>query len=564
MNIVILSGGSGNDALIKGLNALYPKAKVDVIVNAYDNGKSTGVCRAVTDTLGVSDIRKNHSRLYKAINGDDVDQRIMEFYDSRYNFTKGNEVNEISELLIKWGMTQFIDIVIDFFNNPKANDYEFKDFSVANIVYAQMYKQFGYESTNAYFCNFLQLRDFVTLNSFDNIYIMAQTESGHVIKDEGETVFWNNPHDKIVKTIYKLDGESYGLNPKAINLIENADLIVISTGTFWSSIQPTIEYLDFYKYINASKAKKIWTMNCEEDGDSFGVTDLDFIKYMEQTGLDLSDFTILLNSDARDSLKLADSTHTFVLYPMGNKKGKHDSAIYAKVILLIYYGLFDLSCNSYDGIIFDFDDTIWSRDPKDIECSKNNIKLINDNLSNNSVIISGNSYRSIKDKLYSVFGTNLDNFNIPIWADANSTEYIKDTPVRYIDELEINDNGLEEISALIKKYDLNIEKVGSRNFNYKIKPLSNLERKLLSDIVNLTCKNIKAEITGNTTVDILNLNNTKEVTYKFNNFKNQIYIGDELDTGNDSSISKLCKKSIQVDDVYETNVLVKLLIDRGM
>ena len=198
MNIVILSGGSGNDALIKGLNALYPKAKVDVIVNAYDNGKSTGVCRAVTDTLGVSDIRKNHSRLYKAINGDDVDQRIMEFYDSRYNFTKGNEVNEISELLIKWGMSQFIDIVTDFFNNPKAKDYEFKDFSVANIVYAQMYKQFGYESTNAYFCNFLQLRDFVTLNSFDNIYIMAQTESGHIIKDEGETVFWNNPHDKIV------------------------------------------------------------------------------------------------------------------------------------------------------------------------------------------------------------------------------------------------------------------------------------------------------------------------------------------------------------------------------
>ena len=44
MKTVILSGGSGNDSLIRGLKYYYPSMNCKVIVNAYDNGKSTGVC----------------------------------------------------------------------------------------------------------------------------------------------------------------------------------------------------------------------------------------------------------------------------------------------------------------------------------------------------------------------------------------------------------------------------------------------------------------------------------------------------------------------------------------
>ena len=39
-----------------------------------------------------------------------------------------------------------------------------------------------------------------------------------------------------------------------------------------------------------------------------------------------------------------------------------------------------------------------------------------------------------------------------------------------------------------------------------------------------------------------------------------MYIGDELDIGNDNSIAKKCTKAINVDGVIETNVLIKLLI----
>ena len=48
--ITILSGGSGNDAIIKGLlySGNYTSNDIRIITNAYDNGKSTGICRKYT------------------------------------------------------------------------------------------------------------------------------------------------------------------------------------------------------------------------------------------------------------------------------------------------------------------------------------------------------------------------------------------------------------------------------------------------------------------------------------------------------------------------------------
>ena len=447
MKTVVLSGGSGNDTMGKGLESQNGGGVLDlrVIVNAYDNGKSTGVCRAVTNTLGVSDIRKNHSRMYQAVYGDSVDNRILEFYDGRFDLDKGKESEQVSEFLRKWGMDEYVRYAVDFFAHSNACDYEYKNFSISNIIYSQMYEQYGYEYTNKHFCDKLGIEDFVVLNSFDNVFIKAQTESGHIIEDEGETVFWNNPDDKIVKTIYDVHS-SVGLNPAAIKLIEEADLIIISTGTFYSSLQPTIEYLDFYKHINASNAKKIWVMNNEEDGDSFGVSDLGLVNAMEKTGLDLSKFVILLNADANSSMKLTDSNHNFVTLSMGNIKGKHDAYKYAKALLQVYYGLHE----SFDKILFDFDDTVFSRDSIGEEISIENVKLLNA-ISDKAVIISGNSYRSIREKLKRIYGPELEGWNIDVWADANSILYRNDRQTRIIEKHIIRSNVKTQLASKKKK-----------------------------------------------------------------------------------------------------------------
>ncbi len=559
MKIVVLSGGSGNDTMIKGLNALSNRGGVfdlKVIVNAYDNGKSTGVCRAVTNTLGVSDIRKNHSRMYQAIYADKVNNNIMEFYDGRFDFDKGREVEQISDLLIKWGMDDYIRYVDAFFSHDNACDYEYKNFSVSNIVYSQMYELYGYEYTNKHFCDKLGIDDFVVLNSFDNVYIKAQTESGHIIDDEGETVFWNNPDDKIVKTIYEVRS-SVGLNPVAVDLVRNADLIIVSTGTFYSSLQPTIEYLDFYKFINDSKAKKIWVMNNEEDGDSFGVSDLELVSAMERTGLDLDKFVILLNEDANPTMKMTESKHNFVTLSMGNVNGKHDAKKYAKSLLFLYYGLHA----EYDKILFDFDDTIYSRDSAYREVSEANVKLLNA-IADKALIVSGNSYKSIREKLQRIYGSALDGWNVDIFADANSVLYRNDKQIFTIEKHIIQSDVLSLLADIIKKYDLKVETVGNPPVNYKIKPLGQKQREEISKLINKKYgKKFCAKLTGKTTVDIVSVDNDKETVFDNLNLQSQktLYIGDEVKYGNDVRIADRCSAVIRIANVYETNLILSLL-----
>lgn len=565
MKTVILSGGSGNDSLIRGLKYYYPSMNCKVIVNAYDNGKSTGVCRAVTNTLGVSDIRKNHIRMYKAMHGNH-DKNIIEFYDNRYDFTPGNEVAEITEKLNTWGMPQFIPIVERFFATPEAKNYRYTDFNISNIVYAQMYAQSGYESTNYYFCNkILDIDSFVILNSFSNAYLKAITNSGYVIEDEGEIVEWCNRDDKIESCLYG-NVMNTELNPRAVASIESADLIIISTGTFWSSIYPTLEFGDLYKLINKNThAKKVWALNCEEDKDSYGVSADEFISHLRKLGLSLDDFTILVNSDACDILRTVNDKDVDCHYShMGNQNGKHDPNKYAKAVLECYYGFDDFTP---EQIVCDFDDTLWPRNTSLKNIGIDNIQLLN--RTNMGVIISGNSFSSIKTKLASIYGSDLSDFNIPVWADASSTEYIQGVKTHTIPDCFISKDTLEKVESHINKlFGMTAVSHPDTDLPYiKYKPMGNLERMLFTYLFNnyirynINTPELLANITGNSTVDITTSGDNKVKVYKECEFEgmNILYIGDEVDKGNDCNVSKLATKSIHTSGVEETNCILKVL-----
>ena len=565
MKITILSGGSGNDSLIKGLKLLYKNIDVKVIVNAYDNGLSTGVCRSITNTLGVSDIRKNHIRMYKAMSPDEcLDTRLIEFYEGRYNLEPNREATAIS-LLDGWGLKdKFGEYVHNFFKKieyAKENMYNFDNFNVANIVFSEMYSELGYEKTNKISCDLLGIDDFVILNSFQNVYLNAITNDYSVMTDEGDIVKLCDYNRKIINTFYtpKMVPE---LNTKAVDAILNCDLLLISTGTFWSSIYPTLQYGDLYKYINESTAKKIWAMNNTEDKDAYGVSSNDFIDIVSNLGLDLSSFTILENKCAHDLLKQEYQGYNIVKKTLGNNIGKHDPRLFAQELLLIYYGL----NVEYDHILFDFDDTLYSRSDDKKVISYNNlydVKFLKDRV--DVKIVSGNTYSSIENKLIAVYGTDTSTYP-DIWADANSCLYVNGKIVNYIDTHRILD--YQKVLDILKNYEELNDKIhevagldlnGYYLFNIKIKPLTDLERKLLCDILNKSDLNdVVAIPTGKTTVDILSTNNSKANTLKGLDGK-VLYIGDEIDKGNDRSIALACDSYIKVTDVEETSVLLQLL-----
>lgn len=337
MNIVILSGGSGNDALMQGLINHGYANNIKVITNAYDNGKSTGICRVITNTLGVSDIRKNHFRMYKNKYKNNLNQGFVEFYSGRFDLGENPEQFCI-EKLENWGLSFLTGYIEAFFELPLAKEFDYKDFSISNIVYSAMYTRIGYEATHKYFCDLLGIKDFVILNSLDNVYISAITYNDNLVRGEENIVEYKNSNDPIVRIRYSNDYyNGISLNPKAIEAIEEADLIIISTGTFWSSIYPTLEYGKFYEYINKAKCCKIWVMNTEEDKDSYGVSSTKFIEYLENLGLNLNDFTILHNLDGKESLREHFKPYLGMHYAhMGNNNGKNDPELYYKALISLY------------------------------------------------------------------------------------------------------------------------------------------------------------------------------------------------------------------------------------
>ena len=562
MKITILSGGSGNDSLIKGLKSIYKNVDVKVVVNAYDNGLSTGVCRSITDTLGVSDIRKNHIRMYKAMNQEDqLDTRLIEFYENRYDLEPNCEVSAL-DLLDGWGLKDKFGIYVhNFFKRIEYSDeHKFNNFNVANIVFSEMYSELGYEKTNKISCDLLGIDDFVILNSFQNVYLNAITSDYKVINDEGDIVKLCSNNSKIVNTFYtpSLQPE---LNHKAIDAVTNCDLLLISTGTFWSSIYPTLQYGDFYKYINKSKAKKkIWAINNTEDKDAFGVSSNDFIDIFDSLGLDLSSFIILENLDAIPSLQEDNHDYNVVKEHLGNTNGKHTPDSFATALLKIYYNL----TRKYDHILFDFDDTLYSRSADKKSYSYSNLNLLKELRELVDVeIVSGNTYKSIEDKLIPVYGLNASNYP-KIWADANSNLYINGKVVKSIESHAITAGDSWKLTQASFKYNLHskCEFIGDPTVNIKIKPLTELERSLLCDVINnLGLEHSTAIATGKTTVDILSRTNTKLNT--LDDLEGSIlYIGDEVDKGNDKDIAFACDAYVKVEDVEETNTLLQLLIKK--
>ncbi len=218
--------------------------------------------------------------------------------------------------------------------------------------------------------------------------------------------------------------------------------------------------------------------------------------------------------------------------------------------------------DKYDKIIFDFDDTIWSRDPNDIDCSIYNVKFIKEHLSDKAIIVSGNSFVSIKEKLDAV------DLTLPeVWADANSILYEHGLFSTVLSGCDITSSALKfneaiKNTSILKGRILTFTGTEDIITNIKLKPFG-LDRDIYLKQINDLLKDLKltdciAKATGKTTIDIVSIYNSKILVYNFlelDKYKT-LYIGDEVDKGNDKDIANLCTRKIRVDDVYDTKALL--------
>lgn len=296
MKAVVFSGGRGCTNIIK---AIISQTDLDlsIVVNAYDNGKSTGRIRSyIPGLLGPSDIRKNVSVLLECYNS----KSIANFLEFRLKSNSGNlplidffqeSYSEVFRLL-SFEQYKNIELALDHFEKyQKEVDQNFETFDcpIGNIILASLFlqyeKDFNY-AVDKYQEIFLpknrintQRARVINVTDGENFYLIARSISGKIFMDESEIVV--NQDREIIREIalvsdFKNDTVELAFknirmpnaNPIVLQVLKTMDLLMYGPGTQASSLLPSYLTSGVLTEIGLnSQAKKIFISNLVPDFD---------------------------------------------------------------------------------------------------------------------------------------------------------------------------------------------------------------------------------------------------------------------------------------------------------
>lgn len=211
--VIVFGGGTGMSYLLRGLKQ-YP-LDITAVVSVCDDGGSTGKLRDEFDILAPGDIRKV----------------IEALSDSEF---------ELSNLLN-----------YRFESNGDLNNH-----SLGNlIILAEMKIQGSAQKAIETLSSILKLKGKVLPFTEDKITLVGKMEDGSII--EGEHNITKYPK-KIKKVYYK---EEPTISDELLSEIKNADLILLSMGSLFTSVIPNLLSKNIKKAIDESDAKIVYCCN---------------------------------------------------------------------------------------------------------------------------------------------------------------------------------------------------------------------------------------------------------------------------------------------------------------
>lgn len=211
--VVVLGGGTGMSTLLKGLKQ-FP-IDITAIVSVCDDGKSTGRLREEFNTPAVGDIRKVIVSLAEkdSVFGDVINYRFQTTSDLN-GHTVGN--------LILTALSEITGNLSDAIE------------SISKI---------------------LKLKGRVLPLTEDCVTLMGKMEDGEII--EGEHNITECPK-KIKEVYYK---EEPVVCEASLKAIREADLIILSMGSLYTSILPNLLCRDILKELEKSNSKIMYVSN---------------------------------------------------------------------------------------------------------------------------------------------------------------------------------------------------------------------------------------------------------------------------------------------------------------
>lgn len=308
MNVVLFCGGRGSTALIKEM-VRWPGISLTLLVNAYDDGLSTGaIRRAIPGFLGPSDFRKNLvSTLLQS--GEQhlevatlmehrlklIDESVTSFADL---LSKDSEFQRVWMLFRDSRKIELENYVKKFISYlvESSIPFDFQDCAIGNLVYAGAYLEYdkNFQAANSRICNLIGINATIVSVSNEETHLVGLVEDGTVLRDESSIVNLNSNHEileifllpsaisdldiSILQTL-DLSGKSEYLKNKskipdatteAYSALESADLIVYGSGTQHSSLLPSYMVLTKNGIVPKDTVPRVLITNLEWDYDIQG------------------------------------------------------------------------------------------------------------------------------------------------------------------------------------------------------------------------------------------------------------------------------------------------------
>lgn len=226
--IVVFGGGTGISYLLKGLN-LFP-VEITAVISVSDNGSSTGKLREEFLMPAIGDIRKVITSL------SDVDTKIKDLLEYRFNTYS------------------------DLNGHP-----------IGNLMMVAMYNMTGnLKEAIEILTKLLNIKHKVLPLSEDYLTLMGETEKGEIIEGEEEIT---KAKTKYKRLFYK---EEPKIEKEVLNAIKEADLIIFSMGSLYTSILPHLISKEIINALDNAKAPILYTSNAVTqpgETDNYKVSD---------------------------------------------------------------------------------------------------------------------------------------------------------------------------------------------------------------------------------------------------------------------------------------------------
>ncbi|MCS7184060.1 MAG: YvcK family protein [Patescibacteria group bacterium] len=240
MKVVILGGGTGLSNILTGLKDEYKKniKQLTAIVTVADSGGSSGLLKKIFDIPAIGDIRNCLLALA------DIENYFKEVFQKRFSKGNGLKGHPLGNLFL----VSLIESEGNFLRAIKKAS------------------------------KILNIRGEIMPSCLEKIELIAKFEDGKIIKGEDKITKYGISSKKRINEL-KIKPSNPKVPEDVIKRIKNADLIIFSPGSLYTSILPNLLIKKIKEAIEKSRGIKIFIVNLlTQPGETDNFTASDHIK----------------------------------------------------------------------------------------------------------------------------------------------------------------------------------------------------------------------------------------------------------------------------------------------